>query len=75
MRRILKLPESQLRGFERIHLLPGESQKVSHILRPNDLALLDKQLNWMFEPGTFKVMAGSSSTAIDLTGEFQILGN
>ena len=56
--------ESQLRGFERISLLPGEKKTVKFILRPDALALLDKDMNWKVEPGQFEVMVGSSSVDI-----------
>lgn len=64
--------EYDLRGFERITLLPGESKVVRFKLTPNDLALLDKNMNWTVEPGKFKVMIGSSSADIRLTKEFVI---
>jgi len=64
--------ESVLRGFERITLAPGESKTVSFTLHPDDLAILDKDMNWTVEPGTFKVMMGSSSEDIRLTKDFTI---
>lgn len=65
--------ESQLRGFERVHLLPGQTKTVKFTLHPDDLELLDKNMNWTVEPGTFKVRVGSSSTDIRLNGGFRIL--
>jgi len=64
--------ESVLRGFERITLAPGESKTVSFTLHPDDLAILDKDMNWTVEPGTFKVMVGSSSEDIRLSKDFTI---
>ncbi|MRT93195.1 glycoside hydrolase family 3 N-terminal domain-containing protein [Ancylomarina sp. 16SWW S1-10-2] len=64
--------ESQLRGFERVHLLTGETKTVDFVLHPDDLELLDINMNWTVEPGTFKVMIGSSSENIHLTNEFKI---
>jgi len=58
--------DSQLRGFERISLLPGEKKTIRFILKPSDLALLDKNMNWTVEPGQFEVMIGSSSVDIRL---------
>ncbi|MGQ1784625.1 glycoside hydrolase family 3 N-terminal domain-containing protein [Saccharicrinis sp. GN24d3] len=66
--------ESQLRGFERVHLLPGESKTINFTLHPDDLALLDKDMNWKVEPGTFKVMIGSSSVDIQLNESFEVSG-
>lgn len=61
-----------LRGFERISLEAGEEQIVHFRLRPQDLGLWDKNMNFRVEPGKFKVMIGSSSTDIRLHGRFEI---
>lgn len=53
-----------LRGFERLTLMPGESRTVEFHLTPRDLALLDRDNRLTVEPGTFTVMAGSSSADI-----------
>ena len=50
-----------LRGFERISLEAGEEQTVHFRLRPQDLGLWDKNMNFRVEPGSFKVMLGASS--------------
>ncbi len=58
--------DSVLRGFERIHLTPGETKSVEFRLRPDDLKLLDRNMRWVLEPGDFEIMAGSSSRDIRL---------
>ena len=65
--------EKNLRGFERIHLKPGESKTVSFTLKPDNLALWDRQMHFVVEPGKFKVMIGSGSEDIRLTGQFEIV--
>ena len=65
--------ESQLRGFERIHLKPGESKKVNFTLEPDDLAILDKNMNFTVEPGAFEINIGASSVDIRLKEEFEII--
>src|SRR6266567_2769625 len=65
--------EKNLRGFERIHLKPGETKAVTFVLGPEDLALWDRQMHFVVEPGKFKVMIGSGSEDIRLTGEFEIV--
>jgi len=65
--------EKNLRGFERIRLLPGETKTVSFTLRPDDLALWDRSMRFVVEPGKFRVMIGSSSEDIRLHAEFEIV--
>jgi beta-glucosidase len=64
--------DSQLRGFERINLQPGEKKTVKFTIHPSDLELLDKNMNWTVEPGKFEVWIGSSSTDIHLKKPFYI---
>jgi beta-glucosidase len=64
--------EYDLRCFERVPLLPGEKKTVKFILHPDELALLDKNMNWTVEPGKFQVMIGSSSEDIKLKAEFEV---
>jgi beta-glucosidase len=66
-------PEKVLRGFRRVHLRPGETQKVTFTLGPQDLALLNRNNKWVVEPGRFDVMLGSSSEDIRLRGHFEIV--
>ncbi len=56
--------DSQLRGFERIHLVPGEKKTVTFELKPQDLELLNRDMQAVVEPGEFEVLIGSSSTDI-----------
>ena len=51
-----------LRGFERIFLKSGETKTVSFTLEPNrDLKMLDRNNEWVVEPGEFEVKIGTSS--------------
>jgi beta-glucosidase len=65
-------PAEQLRGFAKLALAPGEAQTCTFHLGPDDLALLDADLRRVVEPGQFRVMVGSSSADIRLSGEFQV---
>ena len=69
------VPVSELRGFKRITLKPGETQKVQFELTPKDLQLLNQNMEWEVVPGTFEVMVGSSSIDIKLKSEFKITGS
>jgi len=64
--------EKNLRGFERIHLNPGETKTVTFTLTRDDLALWDRQMHFVIEPGKFKVMIGSGSEDIRLNGQFEL---
>ena len=66
--------EKNLRGFERVHLKAGETRTVTFTLTAPDLALWDRNMHFVVEPGKFRVMIGSSSTDIRLTGEFEVKG-
>lgn len=61
-----------LRGFERIHLKPGEEKEVSFVLTPLDLGLWNRDNRFVVEPGGFTVMVGSSSEDIRLKGRFEV---
>ena len=51
-----------LRGFERIFLKSGETKTASFTLEPNrDLKMLDRNNEWVVEPGEFEVKIGTSS--------------
>lgn len=60
-----------LRGFERISLEAGEEQMVHFRLRPQDLGLWDKNMNFRVEPGKFKVNAARKSKVDDNTARMQ----
>jgi beta-glucosidase len=65
-------PIQELRGFAKLTLSPGESRTCAFQLSPEDLSLYDAELKRVVEPGWFRVMVGSSSQDIRLTGEFQV---
>ena len=65
--------EKVLRDFERITLLHGEKERIEFTLTPEDLMILDRNMEWTVEPGEFKVEVGSSSEDIRLVGNFLIV--
>jgi beta-glucosidase len=66
-------PEKDLKKFNRIHLKQGETKSVSFTLGAHDLKLLGRDMKWVVEPGTFKVLIGSSSDRIALSAEFEVI--
>ena len=67
--------EKQLRGFERIHLRPGETRRVEMLLVPASLSLLDMDMERVVEPGDFEIMIGASSTDIRLQSTLTVAGS
>lgn len=61
-------PIRELKGFQRVHLNPGEAKKLSFTITPDLLTMLDTQLNPTIEPGEFRIMIGASSRDIRLHG-------
>ncbi len=66
-------PVKQLKGFQRVHLAPGESREVSFELHTDDLAFYDRHMQQVTEPGRFHAWIGSSSDP-ELWAEFEITG-
>ncbi len=60
----------QLRGFERVSLKAGEEKEVNFTITPDDLALYNRKMERVVEPGKFNVYVGSSSTDIKLEDSF-----
>jgi beta-glucosidase len=54
-------PIKELRGFRRVALEPGETRTLEFILGPEELSFLNRDLDRVVEPGTFKIMAGGNS--------------
>lgn len=65
-------PVTELKGFQRVHLEPGESRTVAIGLPAEQLRMLDRDMRWVVEPGTFRIMVGGSSKDIRLRGELVV---
>lgn len=65
-------PVKELKGFQKIHLQPGQTRKVYFHLKREDLAYfgVDEQLH--IEPGNYYVWIGPNSSQ-GLRGEFRLL--
>lgn len=59
--RTLTPPVKELKGFKRVRLQPGASQKVAFELRKEDLSFIGPDMNRVFEPGWFGLATGSDS--------------
>ncbi len=54
-------PVKELRGFRRLTIDPGKTEKVEFALGPEELSFLNRGMQRVVEPGTFKIMAGGNS--------------
>lgn len=64
--------ETQLRGFERVSLAVGEKKTIKFTMKPKDIALLDKNMKSVVEPGMFEILVGSSSEDIRVKKKFVV---
>lgn len=64
----------ELKGFKRIHLNAGETKTLRFDVSVHQLALYDREMKYVIEPGEFKVMIGSSSDDIRLENTFNVVG-
>ncbi|WP_343486699.1 beta-glucosidase BglX [Allomuricauda sp. d1] len=56
-------PKRQLKGFNKVMLKKGESKQVSITLSDDDLKFYNSDLEFVSEPGEFKVYVGTDSNA------------
>ncbi|MGA9720282.1 MAG: glycoside hydrolase family 3 C-terminal domain-containing protein [Acidobacteriaceae bacterium] len=70
-------PRIALRGFQRIHLDPGESQKVHFHLNPRDLGMVTEDGNPIVAEGNYTISIGGGQPdtgAPGVSGHFHIDG-
>jgi beta-glucosidase len=65
-------PVKELKGFQKIHLEPGEMRRVEFTLSPEDLAFTGLDGKAAIEPGEFQVWVGPNS-AEGLKGAFRLI--
>ena len=57
-------PVKELKGFQRIHLVAGESKEVSFEITPDMLKFYNIELKHVIEPGDFQIMVGANSREV-----------
>jgi beta-glucosidase len=67
-------PVKELKGFQRLHLQPGERRSVRFVLQANQCAYLNEALELVVEPGTLEIMIGTSSEDLPLRASLQLMG-
>jgi len=66
-------PLKELKGFDRVRLMPGERKDVRFTVAPDELKYYDVATGqWKLEPGTYEVFVGSSSAQLPLRAQFEI---
>lgn len=58
---------SQLRGFKRITLQPGESARITFPIGFDDLSFINEQMKPEVEPGEFEVKTGNLKAVFEVT--------
>lgn len=61
-------PMLQLRHFARIAIKKGATRRVSFTVTPEDLSIVNREMQTVVEPGDFDVMVGGSSDNLPLRG-------
>jgi beta-glucosidase len=70
-------PLVALRGFQRIHLEPGGSQRVHFDLKDRDLGIVTENGNPIIAPGDYTITIGGGqpgTSAATVTGKFHVDG-
>ncbi len=57
-------PVKELKGFKRVHLQPGERQRVIIVLKADQLAFFNNAMKWVVEPGEIDIMVGGNSVEL-----------
>ncbi len=64
----LPRPNKELKGFSKVFLQPGESKLIEIVLNKRAFSFWDVNTgHWKAEPGTFKIIVGSSSKDMRLS--------
>ena len=65
-------PVRELKGFQRVTLETGATRTVEFRLPVRELGVWVSAMNYVVEPGTFRVLVGANSTA-DLAAGFEVV--
>ncbi|MDT4905172.1 MAG: beta-glucosidase [Pseudonocardiales bacterium] len=66
-------PPSQLRGFQKVFLQPGQSTRVHFTLTSQDASYWNSGAHgWVLGAGTYAVRVGDSSRSLPLSGTFAV---
>ncbi|MCU1492727.1 MAG: bglK [Acidimicrobiaceae bacterium] len=67
-------PSERLTGFQKVSLVPGQTQRVTFTVTSQDASYWDSpSQSWVAAPGTYQVMVGDSSENLPLRSHFDIV--
>jgi beta-glucosidase len=70
----VKRPAEELRGFQRIHLKPGETRKVTLTVPGRKLAFYDENIHvFRVHPGPFRILVGAASDDIRAKARLEVV--
>jgi len=64
-------PEKSLKGFKKIELEPGEVKTVNFTINSADIAIWNRQMKLVTEPGTFDLMIARSADNVVFTKQLE----
>lgn len=65
-------PVKELKGFRKVGLQPGEAKTITFTVGKDQLSFFNDNLEWITQPGTFRVMIGGASDKIVLERTFEL---
>ena len=68
-------PNKQLAAFKRVDLEAGEAKRVSFEVDLAQLAYYNEDMRFVVEPGTLRLMVGTSAHDLPLTGAVELTGD
>lgn len=67
-------PVKELKGFIKVDLSPGDEVTAQFTLPAGTLCFLNRDLDYVVEPGEFSVMVGRNSRDIELEETIKLTG-
>ncbi|WP_294298864.1 beta-glucosidase [uncultured Chryseobacterium sp.] len=65
-------PVIELKGFQKVHLKPGESKQITIEVPVKEMQFLDEKMNWTIEKGTYRILVGNSSKNLALKENIEV---
>jgi beta-glucosidase len=66
-------PVKELKGFKRVSLEPSQKKTIDFELPVQTLGFYDNDMNFIVEPGAFKMMVGPSASDVLLEGQLEVV--